>query len=78
MQIRIQAAGGVSGFSLEAMEKIVQESNIIALFIAHLTAHAGETFAEAKVVSWIGFGRLALGPVPLATVLDINDVDRVA
>ena len=43
----------------------------------HLTAHAGVCLAEAQVIGRAGDGRLALCPVPVPAVLQVDDVHRV-
>ena len=60
------------------MVKVLYEGEIVALEILHAAAHAGKTFAETEIVGGIGFGRFAGGPIPIAAVLEIDDVDGVA
>ena len=43
----------------------------------HCPAHAGEALTEAQVIGGIILRRLAFGPIPIATVLKIDDEDRV-
>ena len=55
------------------MVEILNEGQVIALEVLHAATHAGETFAEAEVVSGIRFWRFAGGPIPIAAVLEITD-----
>src|SRR6266480_3898462 len=59
------------------MKQLVREQDIIALQIMHRTAHAGETFAEAKVVGRIVLWRFAFGPIPVSAILNVYDVNVV-
>src|SRR5258705_5944962 len=59
------------------MKQSVDEDNVVALQIMHHAAHAGEAFAEAQVVGRIILWRFAFRPVPVAAVLNIDDVDIV-
>ena len=56
------------------MEQVMGESDIVALEIMHRAAHAGETFAEAEVVGGIIFRRFALRPIPVSTILNVDNV----
>lgn len=57
---------------------MMQEGGVVTLGVVHGAAHAGVAFAEAEVVSRVVGGRLALAPVPVAAVLDVDDINRVA
>jgi hypothetical protein len=52
-------------------------AHVVGFEIIHGATHARKTFAEAKVVSWVGLGRFALRPIPIAAVLNVHDVDGV-
>ena len=55
----------------------MQESDVIALHVVHVAAHARKTLAEPKVICGIVFGRFALRPVPPAAILYVHYVDGV-
>ena len=59
-------------------QKTMKEGGVVALGVMHGTAHAGVAFAEAQVVGRVVLGGLALGPVPAATVLDVDYINGVA
>src|SRR5688500_5677688 len=62
----------------EGVVEVLDEGEVIALEILHAAAHAGKTFAKTEIVSGIGFGRFAGGPIPIAAVLKVDDVDGMA
>src|SRR5262245_24736693 len=55
----------------------VNECRVIFLKIAHRCAHAGVALAETEVIGRVVLRRLADGPVPTATVLEIDHVYAV-
>ena len=55
----------------------MEESDIVALHIIHRAAHAREAFAEAQVVRWIVLRRFTLRPIPIPSVLDVHDIERM-
>jgi hypothetical protein len=55
----------------------VEECDVVGLDVVHGAAHAGVAFAEAEVVGGVVFGGFAAGPIPLAAVLEVDDVDGV-
>ncbi len=59
----------------QSRTKVMDESQIVRLQILHRAAHSGETFAEAEIVGRVALGRLALGPIPIPAVLEIDYVD---
>src|ERR1017187_3071137 len=59
-------------------QEVMDEGHIVALQIGHAAAHPGVALAEAQIVGRIVLGRFALGPVPLAAVLQIHHIDGVA
>src|SRR5882724_6662376 len=62
---------------LEQGEQVVQKNDVVALEVFHGATDTGEAFAEAQVVGGAVFGRFAGGPVPVAAVLNVHDVDGV-
>src|SRR6266704_879218 len=57
---------------------MMQKEHVVALDVMHRAAHARITFAKAQIVRRVVFGRFACCPVPVAAVLQIHDVNRVA
>src|SRR5260370_1174410 len=55
----------------------MEEGDVIALDIAHGSAHSREAFAKSKIVGGVVFGRFARGPIPVTAVLDIHDEELV-
>src|SRR5882672_2215104 len=62
---------------VQPVQKVMQEGRVIALQVAHDSAHPGEAFAEPQIISRIVLGRLASRPIPISSILDIHDVNRV-
>ena len=58
--------------------KMVDERRVVALKIAQRTPHPRIALAEPQVIGGVGLGRLSLGPVPAAAVLEVDDVEGVA
>ena len=58
----------------EFARQLVDECHVIALDIAHDAPHPRVAFADTQVIRRIGLGRFALGPVPVPTVLQIDDI----
>ena len=56
----------------------MHEKQIVATTVAHPPTHARVALAEAQVVGGVVARRFALGPVPVAAVLEVHDVDAVA
>ncbi len=56
----------------------MREVDVVALVIMHSAVHAVVAFAKTQVIGGVVFGGFALGPVPVATILDIHHVEGMA
>src|ERR1043166_3979596 len=66
------------GSRLQGVQKVMGKNNVVALQVVHGSSHAGKAFAEAQVIGRVVLGRLTLGPVPMAAVLQIHDVNLLS
>ncbi|MFM1942454.1 MAG: hypothetical protein RI897_1436 [Verrucomicrobiota bacterium] len=62
---------------MECVEEVMEEGDVIALDVVHCAAHAGVALAETEVVGCVFFGGFTLSPVPVASVLEVDDEDLV-
>ncbi len=58
--------------------EMMEEHQIIALYVMEGTSHPRVALAEPEVIGRVGLGGLAVGPIPVAAVLEVDDVEAVA
>ena len=63
---------------MELAGQALDEAGIVALEVVHRAAHAGVAFAEAQIVGRVIFRRFAGGPIPVAAILEIDDINGVS
>ena len=58
--------------------ELLNEHGVVALEVVHGCAHSRKAFAEAKIIRGVRLGWFALGPVPVSSILEIDDKDAMA
>lgn len=53
----------------------MNKRSIVALQVLHGASHARETLAKPQVIGWIRLRWLPNSPIPVATVLQVNNAD---
>ena len=66
--------GFVASYSKEFVVKIMDEHCVVTLKILHRSSHSRITLAESQIISRIRFGGFTFGPIPPATVLQVNHI----
>src|SRR5262249_27763625 len=56
---------------------MMNEQQVITLDVVKIASHAGIALAEPEVVSGVALGGLALRPIPVAAVLEVDDVEAM-
>ena len=57
--------------------QVLKERDVIALEVMHHAPHPREAFAKPQIISGIVLWGFTLRPIPIAAVLDIDNVNRV-
>src|SRR5438093_8341837 len=69
------SAGFTTSTALQRVKQMMQKQDVVALHVLHRPAHARITLAETEVIRRIVLGRLPFGPIPVATLLQIDHVN---